>query len=594
MNTFLIKSLQQIKKNPFASKKKDLESIRKHSVGKRIFFVFTILFILIACLSFSTLNGMNTINKRSNEVEEVLLPSVDRLGEMRFLVEQVVAFQLFYASAETLGEMSDFEGRFDSIFIRLGNLFEEYEQSIMTDEERTIYKAFREEWEKYLLVHNEVLKLSKKNDDAAASQIIKTSRQQIETVEGYLFKLVELNQQKVEDANDDRRNITITVFTFAIILIVLVLGSSIITGILLSRSISRPLSTLSANANQVARGNLTINPIQIKNKDEIGNLSLDFNQMTESLRNLIKEVMIHSEQVAATSEELLANAEQTKIANDQIKASIHQVAGGADKQVRRASEANLAISEISKGMEQAAQSIQSVSDLTISTNESATTGEKFVTKTMLQMNEVQSKVQHTSKAIKTLGDKSEQIGNIVALITNVADQTNLLALNAAIEAARAGEHGRGFAVVADEVRKLADQSGKAADEIRRVIHEMQVEVKKAIVSMDEGETTLYEGIIMVNKTGDSFRGIVQMVGEVASQSQEVSAIVEEINASTQNMVGLIEEITDISVLSAGNTDHVATAVDHQNGVMMEITASSGVLRSKAFNLQNLVKKFKVQ
>lgn len=133
----------------------------KLTVGRKIFTVFAIIFILIAALSVSTLTGLNSMNKKSNEVEDVWLPSVERLGEMRYLVEQVAAFQLFYASAETIGEMNQFDGRFDTIFSRLDELYEQFEKTILTKEEEEIYNGFQAEWDKYLVVHEEILALSR-------------------------------------------------------------------------------------------------------------------------------------------------------------------------------------------------------------------------------------------------------------------------------------------------------------------------------------------------------------------------------------------------------------------------------------------------
>ncbi|MFV2047303.1 methyl-accepting chemotaxis protein [Bacillus sp. AFS040349] len=565
----------------------------KLTVGRKIFAVFAIIFILIATLSVSTLTGLNTMNKKSSEVEDVWLPSVERLGEMRYLVEQVAAFQLFYASAETIGEMNQFDGRFDTIFSRLDELFKQVEKTISTKEEEEIYNGFQAEWDKYLVVHEEILALSRANQDDDASQMIKQSRQQIETVEGYLTKLVELNQSMAKEAAEERHNLTTIILSNTAILIVVVLVISIIMGLLLSRSISRPLSTMSMSVKQVAQGNLMLDPISIKNRDEIGKLATDINTMTESLRKIIIEVMNNSERVAATSEELSVSAEQTQQGNNSISTAIKEVAGGAENQVTRASEANRVVHEISTGMTQAARSIQAVSDLTLATNEKATTGQAIVSQTVVQMNEVQHKVQHTSTAMNSLSNKSNQIGQMLSLITNVAEQTNLLALNAAIEAARAGEHGKGFAVVADEVRKLAEQSGKAAEEIKKVIDEMQTEVNNALKSMSDGINAVDDGIVMVNKTGDSFENIVDMVADVASQSQEVSAIVEQVNASTQSMVDIIEEIANISVFSAGNTEEVAASVEQQNAIMTKVTSSSEELSSKVLALQELVKSFRV-
>ena len=570
------------------------ENTHRFTVGRKIFIAFAIIFILIAGFSFSALSGMNSINKKSTEVEETWLPTVERLGEMRYLVEQVVAFQLFYASAETIGEMNNFDGRFEEIFTRLDELFVEYEKVLTSAEEKQVYNDFKAEWSNYLEVHDEVLTLSRANDDDAASTMIKASRQQIEVVESHISKLVEMNQNNASKAAEQGKKIFVNSMTITIVLIAFVLTAAIIMGILLARSISKPISEVSASVNQVAQGNLTIEPIIVKNKDEIGTLANDFNKMTNSLKMLILQVMENSEQVASTSQQLSLSADQTKKATEQIEFVIKEVASGAETQVNRASEANHAVSEISKGMEQAASSILAVSDLTVSTNNNAHMGQEVVSQTISRMNELENKVKNASTVIDNVGELSKEIGQIVSLITGVADQTNLLALNAAIEAARAGEHGRGFAVVADEVRKLSEQTGQSAEKIKHLIQDMQIEVEKAVESMTDGMNAVDNGMIMVRKTGDSFEEIVHMIAEVSSQSQEVSAIVEEVNASTQSMVTLIEGIANISVQSAGNSDSAIVSVVQQNATMNGITTSSEELSTKASELQELVKKFKVK
>ncbi len=237
---------------------------------------------------------------------------------------------------------------------------------------------------------------------------------------------------------------------------------------------------------------------------------------------------------------------------------------GSEKQVHSAAEANQAAAEILRGMNQAALSIQSVADLTTTANEKATAGNKVVTQAMEQMNVMQRSVGHTAEVINALGEKSKEIGHIVQLITEISNQTNLLALNAAIEAARAGEHGRGFAVVADEVRKLAEQSGDAAGQIRQLIGEVQAEADKAVQSMDEGANVILEGIQMVHQSGEAFRDIVKAIEQVAAESQEVSAIIEQVNSSSQSMAEMMEGVAHIAEQSAGNTQNVAASAEEQN------------------------------
>jgi methyl-accepting chemotaxis protein len=376
----------------------------------------------------------------------------------------------------------------------------------------------------------------------------------------------------------------------ALLFIIISVGS----GLILIRNIVRPIKQVNAQLKEIAdgEGDLT-KQIVIRTNDEVGDLATSFNKMTESLRDLIRQISLNAEQVAASSEELSASAEQTGHATEQINLAIQEVAMGSERQVATTTESNGIVSEISKGMEQVSSSIQTIANESLKANQNATNGSQIAINTVEQMNVVLEKSQSTARVIHSLDTSSNEIGKIVSLITEIASQTNLLALNAAIESARAGEHGRGFAVVADEVRKLAEQAKQAADQIGHLISRIQEETKEAVAVMEDGSNAMKEGISMVYKTEDAFKEIVKTIQEVSHQSQEVSSIVEEVNASTQNMVRMIEGIAQVSEQNAGNTQNVAASAEEQNASMEEITASAQSLSTMAGELQGLISRFKV-
>ncbi|MFB5678549.1 methyl-accepting chemotaxis protein [Paenibacillus terreus] len=384
------------------------------------------------------------------------------------------------------------------------------------------------------------------------------------------------------------RGILIT--TTIVIVVAVLLGMLIVWWVI--RSINSPLKKLMHVTKKIADGDLT-EEVSILSKDELGHLSSSVNQMTANLRHLIKQVSVNTEQVTQTSEELSASSEQTRVTAEHISASIQEIASGAENQVKSALDFAQAASEISSGMERASESIQSVSQLTVEANKKALNGNNVVIQTVEQMNTIHNTVSHTAGVVHALGDKTQEIGNIVGLITEIASQTNLLALNAAIEAARAGENGKGFAVVADEVRKLAEQTGTAAGQIRGLIQEVQSEAEKAVQSMNEGTDVVQKGIDMVSLTGIAFNDIVSSIEQVAAESLDVSSIVEQVNASTQNMSNLAEDVASIAQQSAGNTQNVAASTEQQSASMEEVSASAEALSKMAQELQEIIGKFKV-
>jgi len=382
------------------------------------------------------------------------------------------------------------------------------------------------------------------------------------------------------------------------IMVVLVVGIiSILVGIAISlvigRIISRPVIELANSALKMAEGDLSVKPIKVKNKDEIGDLVSSFNLMAQNLRMVIEKVSINSSQTAASAEELTASAEQTARATEQIATSIQVIASGAETQVDSANDSSTAMNEMTIGIQQIAETSSSVSESAIETSLEANLGNESLQKMIDQMNTINDAVADSALGVKQLGELSKEIGNIIGVITGIADQTNLLALNAAIEAARAGEHGKGFAVVADEVRKLAEQSKESADQIAGLITRIQVETIEAVQAMEVGTTEVATGRLIVDETGKRFEKILVSIEQVTAQIQEVTAISEEMSASTEEVSASIGEMANIAQHSAENTQDVASASEEQLASMEEIAASATILSKMAEDLQETVQQFKL-
>ncbi|MFD1849593.1 methyl-accepting chemotaxis protein [Oceanobacillus bengalensis] len=389
-------------------------------------------------------------------------------------------------------------------------------------------------------------------------------------------------------------NTILSLLSILFIVIVVSGAIAIIGSIIFTKSIVRPIININDQLKDISdgEGDLT-KELSVNTKDEVGELAGSFNRMIRSLRDMIGQVGTTSNQVAAASEELTASAEQTSEATNEIASSIQEVASGADIQEQSANESLVAMREMAIGIQQVAETSSSVSDLATETNKEANDGNELIQKAVQQMNAINTATETTSTVIKRLGDQSDKIGNIIEVITGISEQTNLLALNAAIESARAGEHGKGFAVVADEVRKLAEQSKDSADQIAKLIQQIQADTTHAVHLMDKGTEEASLGLHVIHQTGDGFSKILQSIEKVTSQIQEVSAVSEEMSASAEQVNASMEEISRISKTSADNTQNVASASEEQLASMEEITSSATHLSKMAEELQMLVGRFKL-
>lgn len=391
------------------------------------------------------------------------------------------------------------------------------------------------------------------------------------------------------------KEIQSTIFSsllYSLLLSLLAVLCAGITAFFIGQSISRPLRQLASNAGQLAEGDLTAS-INAQGALEINQLSQALNTMQTNFRQIIQNIVTTSEHVASSSEQLMSGAEQSAQAVEQVAQSITQVAGATDKQQSAINEAATIVTDISSRILYIAEQANMVSTTSEQTAITAKDGGKTIHKAMEQMNSIEDTVVNSAKVVATLGERSKEIGQIVDTIAGIAGQTNLLALNAAIEAARAGEQGRGFAVVADEVRKLAEQSQDAAKQIAALISSIQNETDKAVEAMANGTQEVKVGAQVMNDAGHAFGKITTSIENMLGQIQEISASIQEIASGSQNVVATMHTIDTISKDTASQTQTVSAATEEQSASMEEISHSSQLLSNMAEELQQAINKFKM-
>jgi len=367
----------------------------------------------------------------------------------------------------------------------------------------------------------------------------------------------------------------------------------LVLGFVVSGLISNSIKKVLVSVEQVAAGNLSIEDVKIKGKDEVGQLASSFNMMKNNLHRLVSQVSKSSEQVAASSEELIAIAEQNTQASIQIAASIELVALGTEKQAGAVNETSSAVEEISASTEEVAASSGEITRSMAETMTTTNSGQKALDRVVEQMNNIGIGSQRVRTAVIELSVNSEKIGKIIGVITGIADQTNLLALNAAIEAARAGEQGRGFAVVADEVRKLAEQSREATKDIELLINQNHTGINTAVKAMQSGSKDIETGIEVVGVAGQSFNEITKIVENISAQMEQVSATIQQIASGNQQIVTSVREVDTLSKSTADQAQTVSAGVEEQTASMEQVTSSAQSLSTLAIELQEIINNFTI-
>jgi methyl-accepting chemotaxis protein len=377
-----------------------------------------------------------------------------------------------------------------------------------------------------------------------------------------------------------------------IVAVVAMLVLGVLTVFMIRYMIVRNILILSDKLRIMADGDLT-QKITVNNEDEFGVMAGYFNIMTEKLRGMFHLVNDLSMTVGAASQQLTASSGESSRAAESIAESIQQVAEGAETQKHYAKETGEALDEMAIGVKRIADSSvavsSSVDDVTLQTEK----GHLRIREAVGQMSQVQDAVIATEQAIQRLSERSEEISGMIGLITDISTQTNLLALNAAIEAARVGEQGKGFAVVATEVRKLAEQTKSAADQVTRLVGDIRNDTELAAGTMAIGSTEVSSGVQTVTDSGFIFTSIMSEMAGVKSQVHEVSAAAEQMMSSSEQITNSVEQLAEIAGESSFNSQDVAAASEEQLASMEEISASAESLSMLVQELLEKLSQFKI-
>ncbi|MGE7696415.1 methyl-accepting chemotaxis protein [Lysinibacillus sp. NPDC094177] len=355
----------------------------------------------------------------------------------------------------------------------------------------------------------------------------------------------------------------------------------------------KPLKKVVNAANQVANGELVNVDLEIT-KDEIGSLSESINTMVSSLQHIILNIRNTSDNVSSAANQLTVNAAQTYNSATNIAQDMGQITQNSEASMVMTEETAAAMEETATGIQQIADSANTAAESSISASQASERGNHIVQKVIAQMELINDSVEQIGTTINGLHINTKKISDIVSLITAIADQTNLLALNAAIEAARAGEHGKGFAVVADEVRRLAEQSSQSATEIYNLISTVQADSNASIAVMEKGKEDVKAGMEFTNEVGEIFKEILASSEEVASQIREISAASQQISASSEEVAASVNNIKQSTEQSSEFSSNVSNATQEQLTTMQEVKEASYSLGNTAEELQVLVAKFKLE
>ncbi len=584
----------------FKGGKGEMKLLKNTSLKNKL--LLTVSIVVLLLIAIITTQSISELNNRMNVDLEQELKSVGLLTAMNLDSDEVK--DLLSEKGETNAKFTKIQKQLDMIQDQQGIMSWSYIWDVKdeggvnpigyTSNLNEVYEA-GEIFTDLADEHVETAKLAIENNSTEVTDIFedpfgswRTVFSPIKDDNGQLIALLGIDYS-ADYINTIIKTSVIKQIVIAIIgiLILLVLVYIIIDRLL------KPLKKVVNVANQVANGELIDVDLETS-KDEIGKLSESIRTMVANLQHIILNIRNTSNHVSSAANQLTVHAGETYNSSTNIALDMNQITQNAEASMTMTEETAAAMEETATGIQQIADSANVAAESSISASQASERGNEVVQQVIAQMELINDSVEQIGTTINGLHVNTKKISEIVSLITAIADQTNLLALNAAIEAARAGEHGKGFAVVADEVRRLAEQSSQSATEIYNLISSIQSDSNASITVMERGKEDVKVGMAFTNEVGEIFKEILTSSEEVASQIREISAASQQISASSEEVAASVNNIKQSAEQSAEFSSNVSNSTQEQLSTMQEVKDASSSLGKTAEELQGLVAKFKLE
>ena len=574
------------------------------SITKKLIGAFGLVFIFIAFFGLFILYSFNGLSSERSNVRDWLdsnftvsrlsrnINDVQRIVHMR--VSKIGAAEGTALQSEQKKMMDDIEAAFSEYQQIITNA--EYDDEAERQRDQDILNNELKLWQNYKnqLSKIEPMILSNNRDGSIAALNNDIENSFVTLFDAMNFDVKDCSEgltdavdvsEKTFDNFEQLVHVMGLVIVAILVLVVFIL-------FLLAKDIRNSVQQIVTVTEKAARGDLS-RDILTNATDEFGTIAGQFNSVIQHMRKALGKVQNAAQQVSDSSQTTKEKVQQTGQLLEKVAVSIMNAYDQVKGQKISMTETREHVKQMEESVEESIVAMQAGLESVEQTAKHASNGTKVADTTVRQMNEIAKSVEESAKIVQELGENSKEIGSIVELISSISEQTNLLALNAAIEAARAGEHGKGFAVVADEVRKLAEGSQSAVQRIGNIITTIQETTEKAVVTMKAGYQRVEEGRKNVELTGKSFHEIVTMIQQSEENSQQVMLIFNSLHEPILDIVNRTEKMTNISIDVAEKMESISIATAKEAANVMDIADKSSSLTDLAQNMKKTVNEFQL-
>jgi len=501
--------------------------------------------IAIICMIFGipTITSILSLSQLTEKMYQDDIQKLGRASEVSGLFQHISSDFMHMILARTPNEVEQYAKRADqnnAVMIQLASDM----KNVATPEEAEILTQFLAKVTEFSSQRERIKTYASAGRLEDARMIVFDEADPTQTLlETQIEKLNELIHRSSETSareGAEAANNTMLILMFGVLLL---LGVSVAMSLFVASSVTRPLSLL---VTSIENADLSTH-FETDRKDEVGDLMRSFNNFVGTVKEALVQVLESSAAVASAA--------------SQISSSTEEMAAGAQQQSTQATDVSSAVEEMTRTIFDNAKNASAAADTAKTARQAAEDGGAVVERSISGMRRIAETVKVSAQTVRALGNSSNQIGEIILVINDIADQTNLLALNAAIEAARAGEQGRGFAVVADEVRKLAERTTKATKEIAEMIKQIQRDTKEAVTSMEQGTSEVDEGIKLADAAGTSLSDIVEISQRVTEKVGQIAAASEQQAGASEEISRNVEAISSVTQETASGIQQIARTAE---------------------------------